>query len=114
MATATEGRSEVVKQIGAGLSGDKFGAVAIATGSQAVGDTSSRLANTLDSHAPGVVSANGNTLTLVGTFTGNSDAVHATSVYNNTNSTLLAKQLMNTVNVQTNDTLEITWNINVS
>lgn len=114
MATVQEGRSNVVDLIGAGLSGDEYGSVAIGTSGSAVSDGQGSLQSTLDTDTGNTATANNNTMTLVGTFTGNSASVREASIYENTNSTMLARQVVSTINVENSDTLEVTWDVNVS
>lgn len=114
MTTVSEGRDEVAKLIGAGLTGDEFGSVGIGTSGSAASDSDTSLKNTLDTHTGLTASRNGNTMTLVGTFTGNSASVRESTAYSNTSTILLARQVVSTINVQNSDTLEVTWDINVS
>lgn len=114
MSVVDEGRDNVVNLIGAGLTGEKVGSEAIGTSGSAVQDTDTSLLNTLDTDTGLTASANGNTMTLVGTFTGNSAAVREASIYSNTSSILLARQVVSTINLESSDTLEVTWDINVS
>lgn len=111
MATVTEGRSEIVNLVGAGLTGEKFGSEAIGSNDTVTTQGMGGLQTTVDTKTGLTASANGNTMTLVGTFTGNSATIREASVYSNTNSTLLARQVVSTVNVESSDTLETTWNI---
>lgn len=114
MATVSEGRSNVVDLIGAGLSGEEYGSVAIGGSGTAVSGGQSNLQSTIDTDSGNSATANGNTMTLVGTFTGNSGTVREASVYANTSSIMLARQVVSTINVEGNDTLEVTWDVNVS
>lgn len=114
MSVVDEGRDNVVNLIGAGLTGEKVGAEAIGTSGSAVSDTDSGLLSTVDTATGLTASANGNTMTLVGTFTGNSATIREASIYSNTSSILLARQVVSTINVESSDTLEVTWDINVS
>jgi len=114
MATVNEGRDEIVNLVGAGLSGEQFGSEAIGSDATATTQGMSGLQTTVDSETGLTASANGNTMTLVGTFTGNSATIREASVYSNTNSTMLSRQVVSTVNVENSDTLEITFNINFS
>lgn len=115
MATVNEGRDNVISLIGAGLTDDgRFGSVGIGTGSTAVSDSDTELGNTLDTETGLTAGQNGNTMSLVGTFTNNSATVRESSIYSDTNSVLLARQILSTINVQNSDTIEMTWEISVS
>jgi len=114
MATVNEGRDNVVNLIGAGLSGEEYGSAAIGASGLAVSDGQSSLQSTLDTDTGNTATANGNTMTLVGTFTGNSATVREASIYANTSSIMLARQVVSTINVESSDTLEVTWSVNVS
>lgn len=114
MATVNEGRDNVVDLIGAGLTGEEYGSVAIGTSGTAVNDTQGNLLSTLDTDTGNTATANGNTMSLVGTFTGNSASVREASIYSNSSSIMLARQVVSTINVESSDTLEITWDVNVS
>lgn len=114
MSVVNEGRDNVVKLMGNGLSGEKVGSEAIGTSGSAVSDSDTGLLNTLDTQTGLTASANGNTMSLVGTFTGNSASVREAGIYSNSSSILLARQVVSTINVESSDTLETTWEINVS
>jgi len=114
MSVVDEGRDNVVNLLGAGLTGEKVGSEAIGSSATAVSDTDTGLFNTVDTDTGLTASANGNTMTLVGTFTGNSATIREASIYSNTSSILLARQVVSTINVENSDTLEVTWDINVS
>lgn len=114
MSVVDEGRDNVVNLLGAGLTGEKVGAEAIGSSGVAVTDSDTGLKATVDTDTGLTASANGNTMTLVGTFTGNSATIREASIYSNTSSILLARQVVSTINIETSDTLETTWEINVS
>lgn len=114
MSVVDEGRDNIVNLMGAGLSGEKVGAQAVGSGSTAVTDSDTSLQTTVDTETGLTASANGNTMTLVATFTGNSATIREASIYSSTSSILLARQVVSTINVENTDTLEVTWDINVS
>lgn len=114
MATVNEGRDNVVDLIGAGLSGEEYGSAAIGTSGAAVSDGQGNLQNTLDTDTGNTATSNGNTMSLVGTFTGNSASVREASIYANSSSIMLARQVVSTINVESSDTLEVTWDVNIS
>lgn len=114
MTVVSEGRDNVVNLIGNGLSGEKVGSVAIGSGSTAASDSDSSLVTTVDTATGLTASATGNTMSLVGTFTNNSATIREASAYSDSSSILLARQVISTVNVESSDTLEITWEVNVS
>jgi len=115
MATVNEGRDNVVELIGAGLTADgKFGSVGIGSDSTAVSDSDSSLGTTVDTQTGLTAGQNGNTMSLVATFTNNSSTIRESTIYCNTNTVLLARQILSTINVQSSDTLEMTWEVNVS
>lgn len=114
MSVVDEGRDNIVNLLGAGLSGEEVGAQAIGSDNTPVADTQSNLGTTVDSKSGLTASANGNTMSLVATFTNNSATIVEASIYSNTSSIMLARQVVNTVNVESSDTLQVTWDINVS
>ncbi len=114
MSVVNEGRDEIVKLIGAGLTGNEFDSVAVGSDNTTVTDSDTSLISTVDSATGLSASANGNTMSIVGTFTNNSASIRETSVYDSAGSVLLARQVIDVVNVESSDTLEVTFNINFS
>lgn len=114
MATVSEGRDNIVDLVGAGLTGEKVGSEAIGSSNVSTTQGMGGLQTTVDTETGLTASASGNTMTLVGTFTGNSATIREASVYSNTSSILLARQVVSTVNVEQSDQLEITFDINFS
>lgn len=113
MATVEEGRDNVAKLLVAGEDGDEYDSVAIGDSDEAVEDSDSELVSTVDTDTGLTGSVDGNTATLVGTFTGNSADIREASIYNESSDNMLARQVIDTVNVEDSDTLEITWEIEV-
>jgi len=113
MATVSEGRDNVAKLLVAGQTGDEYDSAAIGSNATAVSDGQGGLQTTVDTDTGLTGSVNGNTATLVGTFTGNSADIREASMYNNASGNMLARQVLSTVNVQNSDTLEITWEVDV-
>lgn len=114
MGVPSEGKTNIAELIGAGTGGNRFGSVAIGSDSTAFSTSDSSLGTTVDTATGLTASVSGNTMTLVGTFTGNSATIREASAYENTNNDLLARQVISTVNVETSDTLEITWDVEVT
>lgn len=113
MAVVSDGRDEIVKLIGGGLSGTQFDEVHIGDSGSETSDSDSGLLSTVDSHTGLTAEDDGNTMTLVGEFTGNSATIREASV-SNSDDVMLARQVIDDVNVEESDTLEVTFNINFS
>jgi len=113
MATVNEGRDNIAKLLVAGQTGVQNDSVAIGTGGTAVSDGDTGLTTTQDTSTGLTGSVNGNTMSLVATFTGNTADVREASIYNDTSGTMLARQIISTVSVESSDTLEITWQVDV-
>lgn len=113
MATVEEGRDEVVKLIGAGLSGNRFDAVGIGDDDTEVSDSDTGLKSTVDTETGLTASADGNTMSLVATFTDNSATIRESTIYESTDDVCLARQVLNELSVEDSDTVELTWEINL-
>lgn len=113
MGVPSEARNNVAKLIGSGTGGDRYDSVGIGSDSTGFSDTDSSLGSTVETQTGVAPSVSGDTLTLVGTFTGNSATIREATAFESTNNTLLARQVISTVNVQSSDTLEITWNVDI-
>lgn len=113
MGVPSEARNNVASLIGAGSGGSRYGSVGIGSDSTPFADSDTSLGTTVDTASGLTASVSGDTMTLVGTFTGNSATIREATAYESTNSDLLARQVISTVNVETSDTLEITWDVQV-
>lgn len=113
MGVPSEARTNVAKLIGAGTGGNRYDSVGIGSDSTAFSDTDGSLGTTVDTDTGLTASVSGDTMTLVGTFTGNSATIKEVTAYENVGGDLLARQVIGDVNVETSDTLEITWDVQI-
>lgn len=114
MGVPSEARNNVAELIGAGTGGNRYDSVGIGSDSTAFSDGDSGLGSTVDTDTGLTASVTGDTMTLVGTFTGNTATIREATAYENVAGDLLARQVISTVNVETSDTLEITWDVEVT
>lgn len=114
MGVPSEARNNVAELIGNGTGGNRYDSVAIGSGSTVFSDSDSALGSTVDFQEGLTASVTGSTMTLVGTFTGNSAVIREASAYESVADDLLARQVISTVNVEASDTLEITWDVQVT
>lgn len=113
MGVPDEALNNVAQLIGSGTGGNRYGSVGIGSDSTAFSASDSSLGTTVDTATGLTASVSQATMTLVGTFTNNSATVREATAYENTNNDLLARQVISTVNVQSSDTLEITWDVQI-
>lgn len=113
MGVPSEARNNVAQLIGNGAGGNRYDSVGIGSNSTAFSDSDSSLGTTVDTATGLSASVTGDTMTLVGTFTGNSATIREATAYESVANDLLARQVISTVNVETSDTLEITWDVQV-
>jgi len=114
MGVPSEARNNVAQLIGNGAGGNRYDAVGIGSDSTAFSDTDGSLGTTVDFTEGLTASVTGDTMTLVGTFTGNSATIREATAYESSVNDLLARQVISTVNVEASDTLEITWDVQVT
>lgn len=113
MGVPSEARTNVAELIGSGTGGNRYDAVGIGSDSTAFTDSDTSLGTTVDTDTGLSASVSGDTMTLVGTFTGNSATVREATAFENSAGDLLARQVISTVNVQSSDTLEIQWDVQI-
>lgn len=113
MGVPSEARNNVAQLIGNGTGGDRYESVGIGSDSTAFTDSDTSLGTTIDTATGVSPTVSGDTLTLVGTFTGNSGTVREATAFESVGNTLLARQVISTVNVESSDTLEITWDVQI-
>jgi len=113
MGVPSEARNNIAQLIGSGTGGNRYDSVGIGSDSTAFSDADSGLGTTVDTANGVAPTVSGDTLTLVGTFTGNSATVREATAFESVNNDLLARQVISTVNVQSSDTLEITWDVQI-
>lgn len=114
MGVPSEARNNVASLIGAGSGGNRYGSVGIGSDATAFSDSDTSLGTTVDTDTGLTASVTGDTMTLVGTFTGNTATIREATAYENTANDLLARQVISTVNVESSDTLEITWDVQIT
>jgi hypothetical protein len=114
MGVPSEARNNVAELIGAGAGGNRYDSVGIGDDSTSFSDGDSALGSTVDTETGLTASVTGDTMTLVGTFTNNTATVREATAYESTNKDLLARQVISTVNVESSDTLEITWDVEIN
>jgi hypothetical protein len=113
MGVPSEARNNIAQLIGSGTGGNRYDSVGIGSSDAPFSDGDSGLGSTVDTASGVAPSVSGDTLTLVGTFTGNSATVREATAFESVNNDLLARQVISTVNVQSSDTLEITWDVQI-
>lgn len=113
MGVPSEALTNVAELIGNGTGGNRYDSVGIGSDSTAFSSSDSALGTTVDTSTGLNASVSGNTMTLVGTFTNNSATVREATAYESVAGDLLARQVISTVNVQSSDTLEITWDVQI-
>lgn len=113
MGVPSEARNNVAQLIAAGQGGNRYDSVGIGGDSTAFSDSDSSLGSTVETATGVSPSVTGDTITLVGTFTGNSATVREATAFESVSNDLLARQVIATVNVQASDTLEITWDVEI-
>lgn len=113
MGVPSEARNNVAQLIGSGAGGNRYDSVGIGSSSTAFSDGDTSLGTTVDSSTGLTASVTGDTMTLVGTFTGNTATIREATAYESVAGDLLARQVISTVNVETSDTLEIQWDVQV-
>jgi hypothetical protein len=113
MGVPSEARNNIAKLIGSGTGGNRYDSVGVGSSDSAFSDADSGLGTTVDTANGVAPSVSGDTLTLVGTFTGNSATVREATAFESVNNNLLARQVISTVNVQSSDKLEITWDVQI-
>ena len=114
MGVPSEARNNVAELIGNGRVGNRYDSVGIGDDSAAFSDADSALGSTVDSDSGLTASVTGDTMTLVGTFTGNTATIREATAFESTGGDLLARQVISTVNVESSDTLEITWDVEIN
>jgi carboxypeptidase C (cathepsin A) len=114
MGVPNEARTNVAELIGAGTGGSRYDGVGIGSDSTAFADSDTSLGTTVDTATGLTASVVNNTLTLVGTFTGNTATIREATAFESSQGDLLARQVISTVNVESSDTLEITWDVEVT
>lgn len=113
MATVSEGRTEVAELIIAGVSGNEFDSIAIGSDGTATTDTMTSI-QTQEAQATGLTgSVSGQVATLQNQFTGVSASIEEVSIFESAGNTMLARQTISAVPLASNDTLDITWEIDI-
>jgi len=113
MGVPDEALANVAELIGNGTGGNRYDSVGVGSDSTAFSSSDTSLGTTVDTSSGLTASVSGSTMTLVGTFTGNSATIREATAYESSANILLARQVISTVNVETSDTLEITWDVEV-
>lgn len=113
MAVLDVGRAEIISLIGNGLSGTEISGINVGEDDTAVdiaNDTS--LGNELDRSTGLTATQSGDTMTLTATFNNNAGTVREAGMYtNDTDDTQVTRQVVDAVNLETSDTLEITFEL---
>jgi len=113
MATVSEGRTEVAELIIAGVSGTEFDSIAIGSNGTATSDSMTSIQTEVDSATSLTGTVSGETASISNTFENNSATIEEVSLFESTNNVMLARQTISPVTLQSSDTLEITYEIDV-
>jgi len=116
MAVLQVGRDVIVQLIGNGLTGVEISGINIGQDNTAVSDGDTGLLNELDRQA-GITSTTGTSsdeLELVNTFDNNAGTVEEVGLYtDDTDDTQVSRQVVSPVNLESDDTLEVTMRLDV-
>jgi len=113
MATVSEGREEVASLIIAGVTGNEFDSIAIGSDGTATTDGMTGLQVEEASQTGLTGSVSGEVASLQTTFTGVTADIQEVSIYESTGSNMLARQVISSVPLESNDTLDVTWEIDI-
>lgn len=114
MATLQEGRENVVDLIGNGLEGDEYGGINIGESDDPVDDSQTGLQNEVASEDGIEASRDGEKLVLNTSFTGLEATIRESGVYSDdTSEVQLLRQVVDDVNLEEDDTLDVTWEVEV-
>lgn len=113
MAVLDVGRAELISLVGNGLTGVKISGINIGEDNTAVdvaNDTS--LGLELDRTTGLTATQTGDTMELVATFTNNAGTVREAGMYtDDTDDTQISRQVVDAVNLETSDSLEVTFQL---
>jgi len=105
------GREEIVRLMGEGLTGSKI----IGTDNTAFSDSQTGLLNELDREFGITATQTGDVMELVATFTNNTGAVTEAGIFtDDTDNTQISRQVVDAVNLESSDTLEVTFQLQVN
>lgn len=110
MAVVQDGRYKISDVLGDSTVTNYLDTIKIGSDGTAVSDTDSDILTLVDSASGLTAGTTDNLVTLSNSFTGNSASVEETTIHFD-DGTLLARQTFDPVNVNTDDTLEIQWEI---
>lgn len=113
MATVSEGREEVASLIISGVTGNEFDSIAIGSDGTSTSDgmTSIQVEEASQTGLSG--SVNGEVASLQTTFTGITADIKEVSIFESTGSTMLARQVIPNISLESNDTLDVTFEIDI-
>lgn len=113
MPVLDSGRAEIIGLIGNGLSGTQISGVNIGEDDTAVDKTNdTALGNELDREFGLTASQSGDTMSLVATFDNNTGTVREAGMFtDDTDDTQVTRQIVDAVNLESSDTLEVTFEL---
>lgn len=113
MAVLQSGRDEIISRIGSGLTGVEISGINIGTDSTAVSDSDTGLIAELARSAGNTATQTGDQMELVASFTGVTGTVREAGMYtDDTDDTQISRQVVDAVNLESSDTLEVTFQLN--
>lgn len=113
MAVLQSGRDEIISRIGNGLTGVQISGINIGEDDTAVSDTDTELIQQLDSVAGLTATQNGDQMELVASFNDNTGTVREAGMYtDDEDDTQISRQVVDAVNLESSDTLEVTFQLN--
>jgi len=114
MATVSEGRTEVAELLIAGVTGNEFDTIAIGSDGTATTDGMTSLQVEEDRSTGLTGSVTGEVASLNATFTGLTADIQEVGILESTSDTLLARQTIDTVPLGSNDTIDVTFEIDIN
>lgn len=112
MGVLESGRDEIISLIANGQTGVEISGINIGEDDTAFSSTQTALQNELDRQQGLSATQSGDTMTLVNTFTNNAGTVREAGMYtDDTDDTQISRQVVDAVNLETSDSLEVTFEL---
>jgi len=112
MGVLDSGLTEIISLIGNGLTGVQISGINIGESDTAFSAGQTALQTELDRQTGLTATQNGNTMTLSNTFSNNTGTVREAGIYtDDTDDTQITRQVVDAVNLESNDTLEVTFEL---
>lgn len=112
MGVLDSGLAEIISLVANGQTGVEISGINIGTDDTAFSSTQTGLLNELDRQAGLSATQSGDTMTLVNTFSNNTGTVREAGMYtDDTDDTQISRQVVSAVNLESSDTLEVTFEL---